>query len=67
MKNHFVDTIVGCKIIILEKKGFWKVTNSGQIILNIEYGERKLSKQKVTPKMKHIAEGTSVTMECSYG
>ncbi len=41
VKSHFVATIVGCKIIILEKnkKGFWKVTNSGQIILNVEYRE----------------------------
>ncbi len=68
VKNHFVDTIVGCKIIILEKqKGFWKVTNSGQIILNVEYGERKLTKQKVTTKMKHITAGTSVSMESNYG
>ncbi len=59
VKNHFVATIVGCKMIILEKqKGFWKVTNSDQRILNVEYGERKVTTQKVTTQMKHITTGT---------
>ncbi len=61
MKNYSVDTIVGCKIMIIEKKRkkIWKVTNSGDIILNVEYGEKILTKQKVITKMKNITACTS--------
>ncbi len=63
--NHFVDTIVGCKIIILEKKAFWKVINSDNIECRV-WG-KKVIKAKLTTKMKHITAGTSVAMESSYG